>query len=176
MSEVSANYTCAGDGVTHGVGGCITNDPHIVQSADGQWRIGYGSPCINVGNNGYATTAIDLDGNVRVVDGIVDMGANEYNAAFYDSDCDQVVDLNELIAGTDPMDKADVLRITALRNNTACFNSSTGRQYTLFYCTNLIDGVWKPVSNPQMGTGSPESIAITQGLQQGYYKLQVKVP
>ena len=124
----------------------------------------------------YATPATDLDGNVRIVDGTADMGAYEYAAALYDSDCDQMVDGNELIAGTDPLAKTDVLRITGVHDNAAFFNSSPGRQYTLLCCTNLLDGVWFPVSEPHMGSGGPESIGAAQGLQQGYYKLQVKIP
>jgi hypothetical protein len=36
------------------------------------------SPCINAGNNAYVVGTIDLDGNLRVVGGTVDMGAYEY--------------------------------------------------------------------------------------------------
>lgn len=176
LSGVMANYTCAGSGLTQGVNGCITNNPRLVQFPDGYWRLGYGSPCINAGANMYANTATDLDGNVRIVDGTADMGAYEYNIDIYDSDFDQMDDGKELIAGTDPLAKADVLRITAFRDNAAFFNSSLGRQYTLLCCTNLLGGVWLPISDPHMGSGGPESIGAAQGLQQGYYKLQVKIP
>lgn len=176
LSGVSASFTCAADGVTNGVNGCITNDPHLVQFPDGYWRLGYESPCINAGNNGYVTVPADLDGNVRIVGGTVDMGAYEYNAALYDSDKDQMTDDDELIAGTDPTDKTDVLRITAFRNNAAYFNSSAGRQYTLLFCTNLTDGVWYPVSEPYAGSGGSESIGTASISEHGFYKLQVKIP
>ena len=37
-----------------------------------------GSPCINAGTNGYVGTVADMDGNLRIAGGTVDMGAYEY--------------------------------------------------------------------------------------------------
>jgi len=70
-------YTRAADGVTHGVDGCITNDPLFVNEAGGDYRLVVGSPCLDSGNNDYAPTTIDLAGNARVQNGTVDMGAYE---------------------------------------------------------------------------------------------------
>jgi hypothetical protein len=41
-------------------------------------RLQSNSPCINAGNLAYVTTATDLDGNPRIVNGAVDLGAYEY--------------------------------------------------------------------------------------------------
>jgi PKD repeat protein len=47
---------------------------------EGDYRLAEGSPCINVGNNeAPAIQAKDLDGYLRIVDEVVDLGAYEYN-------------------------------------------------------------------------------------------------
>ena len=69
-------YTCASDGITHGVDGCITSDPLL--NAD--YTLAMKSPCYNTGDNTYAPTnvaATDLAGNQRIAWDTVDMGAYE---------------------------------------------------------------------------------------------------
>ena len=46
-------------------------------TAEGDYRLVVGSPCINAGNNSFNTTATDLAGNPRK-NGTIDMGAYEY--------------------------------------------------------------------------------------------------
>jgi Putative binding domain, N-terminal/Viral BACON domain len=57
--------------------GNITNDPQFVDAAVGNYRIQSNSPCINAGENALVSGTTDLDGNSRIMDGIVDMGAYE---------------------------------------------------------------------------------------------------
>ncbi|HXJ57957.1 MAG TPA: choice-of-anchor Q domain-containing protein [Verrucomicrobiae bacterium] len=74
--DCTLNYSCTAPFPASG-GGNITNDPLFVDQASGNLRLQSNSPCINVGNNSYVTNATDLDGNPRIVRGIVDIGAYE---------------------------------------------------------------------------------------------------
>ena len=69
------NYSCISPSVT-GTGN-ITLPPGFVNLAGGDYHLQIGSPCIDAGTNVYAQTPDDLDGNPRIVDGTVDMGAYE---------------------------------------------------------------------------------------------------
>ena len=56
----------------------IASDPDFVNG----YHLGAGSPCIDTGTNqAWMTTATDLDGNLRIANGIVDMGAFEFGSA-----------------------------------------------------------------------------------------------
>ena len=58
--------------------GNITDDPAFVQG----YRVATGSPCVDSGiNEGWMVGATDLDGNARIANGTVDMGAYEYGFA-----------------------------------------------------------------------------------------------
>ena len=72
-------YCCT---VPNFAGGGISNDPAFVNPAGGDFHLSPASPCINAGNNSYVTVSNDLDGNPRIINGTVDMGAYEspYNA------------------------------------------------------------------------------------------------
>ncbi|MHC4622177.1 MAG: choice-of-anchor Q domain-containing protein, partial [Planctomycetota bacterium] len=73
----------AGDiwGTGYGVlGGCMELDPLFTDLSGNNFHLQYSSPCINLGCNGYASPGLmptDLDGNPRIIDGIVDMGCYE---------------------------------------------------------------------------------------------------
>lgn len=61
--------------------GNITTDPQFVNAGAGNYRLLPSSPCISVGNNAAAAGSTDLDGNARIVGGVVDMGAYEFDYA-----------------------------------------------------------------------------------------------
>ena len=70
------NYCCTTPMPTNGVGN-ITGDPLFLGYTNGNLRLQPASPCIDAGNNAYAPGPVDLDGNPRIVNGTVDMGAYE---------------------------------------------------------------------------------------------------
>lgn len=57
----------------------LHQDPVFVNTATNNYRLEAGSPCIDIGTNqDWMTGELDLDGNARVFNGIVDLGAYEY--------------------------------------------------------------------------------------------------
>ena len=61
--------------------GNITNAPLFVDRMRGNLRLQAGSPCINAGNNAAAPGPADMNGDLRIVSGTVDMGAYEFQAS-----------------------------------------------------------------------------------------------
>jgi hypothetical protein len=74
----TASYCCTPD--PGGVGN-ITNAPMFVDTNAGNYRLQAGSPCVNAGDNASVQGAFDLDGNPRIQNGVVDMGAYESTMA-----------------------------------------------------------------------------------------------
>ena len=50
----------------------------LAPTTEGDYRPDKGSPLINAGNNTFVTKSVDLDGNPRIFDKTVDIGAYEY--------------------------------------------------------------------------------------------------
>jgi len=89
----SLNYCCTTPLPTAGVGN-TTNPPSFVNLASGDYRLLSDSPCINAGNNAGAVVTNDLDGNPRLVGGVVDMGAYEFQTALPLTASIQVINTN----------------------------------------------------------------------------------
>ena len=69
------NYSCT---TPHPGGiGNIANEPQFVDWGSGDFHLRPGSACIDAGNNTGAAGTTDLDGNPRIVNDVVDMGAFE---------------------------------------------------------------------------------------------------
>ncbi len=74
-----ASHVNAGSGVSAGLDGCLVAPPQFANRAQGDYRLAYGSPCINAGTNSASPAgALDLDGAVRPIHAVVDMGAYEF--------------------------------------------------------------------------------------------------
>ena len=81
------NYYYAGDdesGIASAMNYCKINvyedNPRFVDAANDDYRLSAGSPCINAGDNSYATDDLDLAGNARIANDTVDIGCYEYGS------------------------------------------------------------------------------------------------
>lgn len=73
-------YSDVQDGVISGTGN-ISADPKFVNAPGEDYRLLSCSPAVNAGNNAANSATTDLDGNPRIYEGTVDMGAYELQAA-----------------------------------------------------------------------------------------------
>jgi hypothetical protein len=161
---VTGTYTnCCCSSLQPGSGN-ITNAPLFVDDVDfpGNFHLQTNSPCINAGNNTFASGPRDLDDRPRIVGPNVDMGAYEHQGGgtndfltwlwsyglltdissdFADPDGDGMNNWQEWIAGTSPVDPASYLYISSLAvlasSATIGWASVTTRHYSLEFSTNL---------------------------------------
>jgi hypothetical protein len=76
------NYCCTSYLPSKGIGN-FTNEPAFIDLAGGDLGLRPGSPCIDSGQNLYASSALDLDGHPRIANGTVDVGAYEFVDSIY---------------------------------------------------------------------------------------------
>jgi hypothetical protein len=154
------NYCCTAP-IPTGVGN-FTNDPGFVNLATFDLHLQSNSPCINAGNNSSVSLTSDLDGNKRIVGGMVDIGAYEYqfptsiisyawlqqyglltdgSVDYVDSDGDGMNNWQEWKAGTNPTNAASLLWVASPSNSvfgiTLTWQSVNTRTYYLQSSTNL---------------------------------------
>jgi hypothetical protein len=72
----SIRYSCTAP-LPEGEGN-ISEDPRFTDADNGDFRLRAGSPCINAGTNELVVGSVDLDGNPRIYNGRVEMGAYEF--------------------------------------------------------------------------------------------------
>jgi hypothetical protein len=82
QDQAEVYYYCE-DCVSPGTlnGNNCSGDPFFVDTNGwANLRLQSNSPCINAGNNAFAPTGPDLDGNPRIIGGTVDIGAYEFQS------------------------------------------------------------------------------------------------
>ena len=87
-SSCTLNYCCVdnsagaydGSGTVDDSNHCIFADPQFVNATGGDYHLKDTSPCIDAGDNGSVPSGVDkdLDGNPRIANGTVDIGAYEH--------------------------------------------------------------------------------------------------
>jgi hypothetical protein len=194
-------YSCTTPMPTNGTGN-ITNTPALVNVASGNLHLQTNSPCINAGNNASAPRPADLDGNPRIVNGSVDMGAFEYQGPgsqisytwlqrfgwpidgrsdLADPDGDHFSNLQEWLAGTNPTNAASCLRMTWLTNASGVVvscASSSARLYTLLRCVDLYGLAWTPIEGATdiPGTDGPLVLTDPAPPPTAFYRISVRLP
>lgn len=157
--------------------GNITDDPRFVNAGEGIYRLQPSSPCINAGNSAYAPGTTDLDGNPRIQQGSVDMGAYEFqpmtnylgwslqipSGAIAPEQCglgDGYPNLLKYATGSSATQSDDLARLIAsVRDGlfTMQFNRNTNATDVTLYvesCTSLAPAPsWTVIAANRAGTG-----------------------
>jgi len=180
-SGQTVNYCDIPD--TYAGTGNITNAPEFMDTGNSDYRLRYGSPCINQGTS-IAWMTNDIMNGARPIDAY-DMGAYEYDGDVYDSDGDQMVDnwetnyllnplnaadaaidtdldtytnLEEYVADTNPRDIDDYFHIVDIsragQTNQVVVPSSAQRVYSLAFCDEIVTGAWGAVTGQTQRPGS----------------------
>ena len=183
--------------------GNIEADPLFVDAVNGDFHLQSSSPCINGGDNRYAAVAEDLDGNPRIIEQYVDMGAYEFflpagdqdgdglpngwEVDYFgtcvsadpakDPDSDGLNTLGEYVAGTDPTNAASYFQINSISNRTVFFPGLEGRLYTLYWCDDLLNPAWYPVRGQVdvPGTNGLNTLSDWYDDNRCYYRVEVKL-
>ena len=180
----------------------ITNDPAFTNLAGGDFHLSASSPCINSGKNAFVSTATDLDGNLRISGGTVDIGCYEYqspasiisyawlqqyglptdgSADNADSDGTGMKNWQKWIAGLNPTNPASVLAVQsppAVSNTNGIKVSWQGVSSIVYYVqrsTDLSQSFTTIRSNVFGVVGAPTSITDTTATNAGPYYYRVGV-
>jgi hypothetical protein len=97
-----------------------------------------------------------------------------------DDDNDGMSDIDETLAGTDPLNPAAVfgIRSVTISNGVPWLyvDSATGRLYDVYYKGSLLDPEWLPLTNDWPGTGNRMPFLDGGGATQRFYRIRVREP
>ena len=195
------NYCCTTPDPPGGVGN-ITNDPMFANLAAGNLRLLSNSPCVDAGiYRDWMVESMDLDGKPRIMGGVVDMGAHEYESGsvipfrwlkkhglstdgqsdFYDLDGDGMNNWQEWRCNTDPTNGISFLHFTISALEGTGFvlrwQSAEGVRYWLKRSTNLCaDAFSYPVRTNIIATPSINTETDTTAVGSGpwFYRMGVE--
>jgi len=188
---------------------CVAGPPGFAGSHAGDYHLTSNSPCIDSAAF-VPVERVDHDGTPRPLDGsaddtpVPDMGAYEFVHAAADSDGDMLRDSDEIdvyrtdptmrdtdrdrmddgreiMAGTDPLDKSSVLRIThwiVTTNGTnvvISWGTVPARHYSVYAATNLRQGAWTPLGEV-VGSGGTHSFTSSLPANPAFYRVAVETP
>ncbi len=130
-----------------------------------------------VGINVLADT--DLDGMPDVFETTYGFDPNNPSDAGLDSDGDGFTNLQEFLAGTNPRDSQDALRITQVDRSGGVtslqFRSAAGKRYLVEWTTDLAVGGWTTLADDIAGTGFAVSVPDPgAGVQRKFYRVRLK--
>jgi hypothetical protein len=174
------------------------SDPLFVAYATGNLRLQSNSPCVNAGNNAYATTSTDLDGRPRIISGTVDIGAYEFqgpfnewlqqyglptdgSADFADADADRMNNWQEWVCGTCPTNQLSALCLLSAApagtNVTVSWQSVAGVNYLVARSADLASPFTFVATNI-IGQAGTTSYADTNATGAGpfFYRVGVNCP
>jgi hypothetical protein len=178
-----------------------TNAPRFVNLVGGDFRLQSNSPCINAGNNTYATSVTDLDDYPRISGGTVDIGAYEFqspasvlsyawaqqnglptdgSADFADDDGDGANNWQEWRADTGPTNAASALLMGTATNGVTglvvSWASVATRSYWLERATDLSTlPPFQPIATNLPGVAGTKTYNDTSATNGGPYFYRVGV-
>jgi len=99
---------------------------------------------------------------------------SKWPAPTADSDGDGATNLQEFLAGTDPTDASNVLRVQMIYSSQGSrlnWNSRPGFVYRVQESPDLVAGSWTNVGRPRFSAGVTDSILVNATVQAAYYRV-----
>ncbi len=122
-----------------GVNGNLNADPLFICPSGGNYRLQPGSPAIDSGDNSALSLTADLDGSPRVVNGIIDMGAYEFQGPSMLSLSVNTLVFPDTIVGTSSALQPVVISNIGTRKGSFCAELA-GSDFTMSSnCGDLLD-------------------------------------
>ena len=104
----------------------------------------------------------------EISNGLADLGE--------DPDGDGYTNEQEFIVGTNPRDSSSVFKVSMNSVNDLFFDSLTGRIYSAWFRTNLLQGSWQPLQTNLPGTGFEIVVDDTNEWAHAFYRIEAQRP